>query len=208
MTLSRTEHFFNIAKNNPDRRNLQGLWSLLETATDETGENTAPTVKTELIGMWLSASLMSMQHNDVYEPSLFETIQVMKLISNGEVLQKVLELEENHRVLATICLTVIADAKAGLRNGHVDEVINILTTWTGEAIENNDTLSVEKVTDLLYGPMAYGLYRTDVLSDVELPSYLCRENVKVVAGLKASPAKEPCLAIDVPHDIIGEPPVG
>lgn len=175
-----------LSTNTPDHVNLNRLWQLLEFATEKVLDDGDESSKEELASIWLQSSLLIMQFHNNYVINTLEIETMGKLLSNADSVKRVASQFDNARVLAFVCLGAIARTIAGERIRGRKEIGDILAAWTGDKTASSQSLSVENAANMLYGPAAYALYRTDVADDEELTALLCRENVAVISGKKNS----------------------
>lgn len=197
-------HAYLMATTYPMEATLQELWRLLPVVHQEfihiekLGLSNSET-RLQLIDMWLHASMLVMEYDDAYYTSPSEVDALCRLLNEDHIIQQVVTRELNTRVLALLLSTAVANAEAGGGARLNPGVTRILSCWTGEQLADDEKLTVERVTDLLHGPMVYSLYRPDVLGDTALPPHLCRENIRVVAGEKEN---QPQAEVALPDNML------
>lgn len=170
------------ANSEPTPENLRGVRSQLHDISHQatqTQDNTD--LRVELVKIWLENDFQCMQAENEYRVNLFTVDAVCALLSDKAVIEHILENYNYIKMLAFYSLEIVGRKIASKISRRNKEVIDVLSACIGKPVTNDASLTLESATNMLYGQMAYSIYRPDVEYDDELPSYLLSQDI-LVAG--------------------------
>lgn len=176
----------------PTNVNMNILSSRLRMAAELYLKKDPQSPNAEFADIWLNCFYMNARYRNSYyvSPQDIKTVVSLLVDTNDandeksyrhlqENLRTALVREGNDQALAMICLKAIAYINMNSPTNLDGHVIDIVAVWSNEKLVPSTSLTIEKVTDLLYGPMVYTLYRPDVIDDALLPYTLGEQNVPV-----------------------------
>lgn len=202
------------AKASPSFSSLSRLTKRLESAADDILPGSDNDLKAELAAMWLGRHLLCMKyHKDFYFSDSHIDILVALIVTSPDVntpdsilktqtaLKKVVTDDETAQVLAQICLNVIAYTEFIGWSWKEAAVSNIVAAWSGKSNFTTESLTAEDVTNHLYGPAVYMLYRPEVESDISLGGLLHKYGLPLLGESLITRKTSMPVRVDMPSDI-------
>lgn len=179
---------------------IRTLWSEIESSTYSAGQLNAQN-QASIAKIALAACVLHMEYFADNHINGAVTDTIIKFLPAKETLNHLSQDSDASRTLAYCCLCAAADTASGLRDASNIPIVEMLMTWADKDITTADWFTVEDLINLMYGPAAYSLYRTDVESDRQLAALLYEQKTPLLGISSVSCVNKPQINIALPTDI-------
>lgn len=156
----------------------------------------------DLVLLWARTCVMYTRYNRKHRIDDYTTNAIGIILTTDGTAERVLASTVHHDALAYLALSALANEKAGDSRWTHQGILKMLSVWTGGEFINDESMTVERLTDILYGPMVYALYRTDVEEDKFLPGWLCRQNVDAQGLARVQEKAQASPTVEIPQVLL------
>lgn len=147
-----------------------------------------------LLHSWLLHFDIAINKSKGFNIPFKEIDRFFDLIVNQNIVRSIGAKTETASILACLCLVRVS----AIKNRHENAITlaAVLTHWKDEVVPLDELTSMENVTNILYGPVCWPLYRGDVKYDSLMPRYLCRAQLPLVIDIAKKPKTSSAPTLD------------
>lgn len=153
----------------------------------------------QLLPFWLDY----LKSRAIYGLSTSQGIEALgyflHMVRQNDLLGTITSSSEHSQIFAWACLTKLEAVGNNMNQHKKADVVDLLNIWSSKKSINKD-MTVAQAADLIYGPGAWDLYRSDVEESYALPGYL----LSLGLPLRIAPLTQEhgCVNTALPRDIV------
>lgn len=196
---------YSVIQSNPTIDNFNAFELLLRQTVTTYLQSPNTKIRTELAQLWIHKTKLALAMHVKPALSRASANRFIGLTDLPGVVEDLVMETDNHQVLACASLYT---ACPGIPIGRYsnDSGYGIVEKWLGAPLPTGISNSLSGLTDFMYGPGVWDLYRPDVAIDTELAQHLYLQGVPLLGELFTKNTNNKISEADVftelPHDML------